>query len=284
MIVIADSGSTKTDWLICGENPANGEKEIRLSSMGLNPYHLTVEKIMTTVEETFADVETSEISKVFFYGAGCNSAELNAVLYNALTNVFSKSSVEIHSDIEGAARALFGRKKGIAVILGTGSNTVVYDGYKIVEGIQSLGYILGDEGSGAAIGKSLLQMYFHGKMEAALKADFEKDFALDLKSVLLSVYKKPGPNRYLASFAIFAGKHAGEPSIAAMLDDIFEEYFKIQLLPLARKYHYPLGVVGSIGHHFANIFAAKADKYGFELMQILKKPVEKLKEYHLNEL
>ena len=282
MIAIADSGSTKTDWLLVDNR---GNVAHRLQMEGLNPYHLSQAAIYEFCKTAFASVEKLDsITSVYFYGAGCSSEKRNAEVRHAIAPVFPGAEIEVASDILGAARALFQRRKGIAVILGTGSNTVIYNGENIVKGIQSLGYILGDEGSGSYLGKLLLQAYFRNELEEELKRKFERKFEVNYNMVLENIYKQPSPNRYLASFAVFAGAHKHHPFINKLITQNFEDYFKFQLESLVADKNLTLGIVGSIGYHFNEIFSNIAKEYGYKIDLFLQKPIDGLLKYHGDEL
>ena len=282
MIAIADSGSTKTDWLIV-DNQGNVVR--RLQMEGLNPYHLSQAAIYEFCKSAFSSIEKLDaITSVYFYGAGCSGERRNEEVRQGIAPIFPKAVIEVSSDILGAARALFHRKKGIAIILGTGSNSVIYNGKEVVNGIQSLGYILGDEGSGAYLGRLILQAYFRKDLDKVLEGECEKKFDVNYNTVLENIYRQPAPNKYLASFSVFAGEHKHHPLINKLITRNFEDYFKYQLGNLDAEKNLPLGVVGSIGYHFSEIFTKIAARYGYEIKLYLQKPIDGLLKYHGDEL
>jgi N-acetylglucosamine kinase-like BadF-type ATPase len=274
MIAIADSGSTKTLWLILDNN---GKEVERLEMQGMNPYHTTAGQMEVMMRDAFRGVDIARVEKVMFYGSGCSGGERNAEVEKGIRPFFPKAEIMIDSDIAGAAKALFQEGSGIAVILGTGSNTVIYENGRVTKGIRSTGYILGDEGSGAVIGKRILQMYFRNEMPGVIKESFEKRYKPVHSKLLENIYKKPFPNRYLASFAEFAGDNLANPVIKEMLVDVFDEYFRYQLIPLTGKTSLPVGVVGSVGWFFREVFKQKAEEYGYKVIRFLRTPVEGLR-------
>jgi len=282
MFVIADSGSTKTDWLIV-DNQRDERRYIQME--GLNPYHQTSANITKLTQKAFAHYDKlKEISQVFFYGSGCATPEKNNEVKNGLLPIFSNAEMHIESDILGAARALFGRGEGMAIILGTGSNSVIYNGNSITKGIRSTGYILGDEGSGSYLGRMILQSYFRKEFDDELTHDFENMFEVNHATILENIYMKPAPNRYLASFAVFANRHLDNPLMMGFVTRSFEDYFNYQLSELQADKGLPLGVVGSIGFHFKEVFSSIAQQHGYKVDSYLQQPIDGLYNYHSNEL
>jgi len=195
-ILIADSGSTKTDWVLLDHN----KKIIQVQTIGFNPYFQSSEEISREIKETLIPVlkdHISSISQISFYGAGCSSPDKMQVVKQALYLAFGDITSEVNHDLLAAARALCGKEKGIACILGTGSNSCLYDGKEVVENIPSVGYFFGDHGSGATIGKTFIQNYFDGKLPSHLKDAFEKA-GYHREVILENIYKKPMPSKYLA--------------------------------------------------------------------------------------
>ncbi|OIP00328.1 MAG: hypothetical protein AUJ98_08280 [Bacteroidetes bacterium CG2_30_33_31] len=279
MIVIADSGSSKTDWLIFDKA---GIEISRKQTIGLNPFHVSTSEITDLVQNTFKnDSFVNEIEKIFFYGAGCSAATRKSEILLALKVVFFKAKINIESDILGAARALFFDKEGVAIILGTGSNTVFYDGKKIVKSIQSLGYQLGDEGSGAVIGRKILQAYFRKELDIETEKKLNESFDLRLDKVLENLYKHSAPNRYMASFAKFAGENIDNIKISNLVAEVFQDYFKYQFASLNIDKSVKIGLVGSIAFHFQKIFCDIAEENSIFIEKILRHPIESLKKFHL---
>jgi N-acetylglucosamine kinase-like BadF-type ATPase len=277
MKIIADSGSTKTHWVIVS---SNGEKK-SLFSEGINPYFLDAHKIEEIVKACFKDVALQEVEEVHFYGAGCALPEKCAIVQKGLAKVFPKADIQTNSDLLAAAHALFGQGSGVACILGTGSNAAVYDGNNFVDKIQSLGYLLGDEGSGSYIGKLLLQQYFRKEMPADLRAYFEAKYNLDTPEVLDRLYKKSFPNRYLASFTTFVSDYSQNDYIQEIVRIAFRDFVKYQLSSLKIEDELKIGFVGSIAYYFQDILKQELAKEGYSLSQILKEPIHNLVDYHL---
>ena len=230
MILIADSGSTKTDWYITGVEQAR-----QVQTAGMNPYMQTFDSMVHIIQDDllkllgtsfFEKVEADEAPlEVYFYGAGC-TAEKIPLVESALKTVFSNASIFVGSDLLGAARALCGAEKGIACILGTGSNSCLYDGCEIAENVSPLGFILGDEGSGAVLGKIFIGNCLKKQFADALCREFLGEYNLTVADIINKVYREPMPNRFLASFCPFIYKHRREPEIHQMLDEAFTAFFK----------------------------------------------------------
>jgi N-acetylglucosamine kinase-like BadF-type ATPase len=276
MKIIADSGSTKTHWIVIQEKG----KFKSFYSQGINPYFLNVDEMVHIIKECFSGFPTEEVKEVYFYGAGCSLQEKCSQVQVSLAKVFSKANIETNSDLLAAAHALFGRQSGVACILGTGSNAAVYDGEKFTNKIQSLGYLLGDEGSGSYIGRQLVQSYFRKEMPKELRAEFAKEFNLDSKEVLESVYKQPFPNRYLASFALFASKHTKDKFIINIVRLSFCDFIKYQLDTLSFNKELPIGFVGSIAFYFQDILKEELESKGYILASVLKNPIESLEVFY----
>jgi len=276
MKLIADSGSTKTHWVIILP-----EGQIKsLYSQGINPYFLDVDEISRIVKECFIAFPTGEIKEVYFYGAGCSIAEKCSQVAAALSVVFPSAKIVTHSDLLAAAHALFGKANGVVSILGTGSNAAVYNGKDFEKKIQSLGYLLGDEGSGSYIGRQLLQSYLRKEMPSKLRNEFRKDFELELPFVLEHLYKKAFPNRYLASFATFASKFREDDFIQNILRNSFQDFIHYQLDVLDFDKNIPVGFVGSVAFYFQEILKDELIKSGYQFAQVLKNPIEQLQEYY----
>ncbi len=276
MKIIADSGSTKTHWVVISE----GKQTQSFFSEGINPYFLDSNKISLLVANCFSELNVEDVEEIYFYGAGCSLPEKCNIVQSALKKVFPKSQIETFSDLLASARALFGKEKGVACILGTGSNAAVYDGYRFVCKIQSLGYILGDEGSGAYIGRQFLKLFINKKMPKGLRIDFAKRYQTDITDILENIYKKPFPNRYLASFASFASEYPKDKFINSVIRNAFTLFIKYQLSTLEFDRKIPVGFVGSIAFHFQNILKEELQCQGYALGNVLKEPIRKLAQYH----
>ena len=266
MILIADSGSTKTDWLLL---PA--AKDIH--TPGINPVHQSPDAIRSSLP-----VVTETVRAVYFYGAGCTPERI-PLMTQLLQTHFPDAYVEVQSDLLGAARALCGRQEGIACILGTGANSGLYDGERIVQNTPALGYILGDEGSGAVLGKCFLNAIFKCPDFATLRDDYLSSVQLTQADIIQRVYREPMANRFLASTSLYIGKHLDHPLLSQLVIDNFRQFFRRNLLPYGRR-DLPVGVVGSMGYHYRNQLAKAARQEGFRLGTVIKSPMEGLVAYH----
>jgi glucosamine kinase len=280
MILIADSGSTKTDWRLI-----DADKKIhQFATQGLNPYFQTSEEISEILKLELIPQFKSAICNlqfaIYFYGAGCEAASKKEIIREALSIVFPSSTIEVYSDMIGAARATCGANPGIAAILGTGSNTCYYDGIKSVENVASLGYILGDEGSGAHIGKTFIQAYLNQEMPEHLSKRFYERTNLGLTEILDAVYKKPMPNRFLASFSKFIYQNLKEQFVIDLVANCFEQFFDKHICKYQKHKEVKLSCVGSVAFYYSNILRAVADKKGVQIETILETPIAGLTLYH----
>lgn len=276
MICVADSGSTKTDWRVV--DLAN-EERIDFSTIGLNPFFVSENLIAQTVAEAKPDGIGVQVKAVYFYGAGCSSPRRNVVIEKGLRDVFPNATIEVYHDLLGAARACCQHSEGIASILGTGSNSCRYDGEKIVDNVTNLGYVLGDEGSGGHIGKELIRARSYREMPKEIEADFDAAFRYEHEDMLQSVYHNPLPNRFLASFARFCGKHRAHPFIQGLLRQVFQSFVTKHLL----KYNasdLPHHFLGSIAQEFESELAQVLKEHGLTIGTVIKKPIELLTQFH----
>jgi len=278
MILIADSGATKIQWVVIHDGKASASFE----TAGFNPYFMEPRILVDAVEKDLVPfINQDYIYHVYYYGAGCSTMFKCNIVEDVLKDIFENADFEIYHDLLGAARALFGEKEGIACILGTGSNSCLYDGRQILENVASLGYLFGDEGSGAYLGKLWLTEYLRGRMPEHLKNLFDKRFGYSLENILDAVYSKPYPNQFLSSFAIFIGDLKEDEFVKGMVKKNFHDFFTEQVTLYSNYKKMPLGVVGSVGFHFQAIFKEVANEYGLEIKTIIKSPIEGLVEYHL---
>jgi len=199
MILLADSGSTKTAWKLISKT--GSVKDLKTS--GINPFFRTEENIFQELETQLLPETSSDVDQIYFYGAGIINPEKGDIIRGALSRIYTNATIEIHSDVLGAARALFGNQSGIACILGTGSNACLFDGEKITGGVSPLGFILGDEGSGAVMGRKLLGDYFKEVMPAYLRVAFSEQYKLTREEALNRVYRNEKPNQFLAQFTVW---------------------------------------------------------------------------------
>ena len=281
MILIADSGSTKTDWALISPSVLSSQLSV-LSSQGLNPVHQSRETILQILRsELLPQLDSSEIESVFFYGSGVRP-EMEPVMANLLREVFPQAeTIEAHSDLLGSARARCGHNYGIASILGTGANSCLYDGTSIVMNTPAMGYILGDEGSGASLGKRLLHDLYKGVLSEKVKASFETETGLVMPEIINKVYRQPLPNRFLASLSTFIHTHLDIPEMRQLVIDTFVDFFRFNIAPYQRP-DLPVSFVGSIAYFFESELREAAESQGFTLGTILRSPIEGLIRFHNN--
>lgn len=273
-ILIADSGSTKTDWrLLLHDGSA-----LDFSTQGFNPYMYTPDGMVEALRgAALPPMRSVEPELIRFYGAGCRG-EQASIVKKALQKVFAKAGVEVCSDLLGTARAVCGDSEGIACILGTGSNSCLYDGEVIVQNVPPLGYILGDEGSGAVLGKRLLGDILKGQLPEAVLRKFRLAHDADIDTVVRRVYKEPFPNRYLASFSYFLHQNRNELCIRELIIDEFNRFFSRNIRTYGRN-DLPVHFTGSIAYFFAEELAEAARMSGFRIGLIMKSPMDGLERY-----
>ncbi len=278
MLLIADSGGTKTSWAFV---EAKGKVEV-LETKGIQPYFqdsYQMSQIIWHLPEELVE----EVTELQFYGAGCGAIAQARSVKNVLSDCFpSEAKIEVHTDVLGAARALCQHEAGIAAILGTGSNTCYYDGKQIIQNSRGFGFILGDEGSGAVMGKQLMIDYLYGNMPKHLLQKMERRLQLTPDKILKQVYKETAPNRYLARFSYFIHEHRKEAYIQAFLQSHFEDFFRKRILVFEGHQKLPLHLIGSIAFHFQAEIKKTASQFGIELGKILQHPMLDLVEYHLS--
>jgi N-acetylglucosamine kinase-like BadF-type ATPase len=275
-ILIADSGSTKCEWCLLGQ----GKKKI-IETQGASPYFLNEFQLVELMQrELLPGLKKARPSAVFFYGTGCAEAGNRALVKRALKKVFPEAEVEVEIDLTGAGRALFGKNKGIVAILGTGSNSGYYDGKRIVKNSPGLGYILGDEGSGAYLGRKVLQYYLYQTFDEELSSRFDQAYHTDAAEILDRVYKKPLPNRYIASYALFLAKNRGHYMIENIIEDGLNDFFFNHLCKYPEIWKVPVNFVGSVAFGFQDILKELCSTYKWELGKVLPKPMDGLIAYH----
>lgn len=277
MILIADSGSTKTTWVLLeGDKVKN-----TITTAGLNPYFHTSESVEAEIRAGLAPYLVEyHIKEVHFYGAGCSTEYNNNMISDAVRVFFRNTRVSVYHDILGAARALFGNGRGIACILGTGCNSCYYDGSGTWSPVESLGYLFGDEGAGSYLGKLFLGAYLRKELPPELKTAFDKHYGYSLEDILNSIYNKPFPNRFLASFSLFLSPNREHPFIQDLLLRSFRDFFDAHI----RKYEgyraTGIGFIGSIAYCYSEVLERVAGMEGVKITRILPSPVEGLVEYH----
>lgn len=277
MMLIADSGSTKTSWILVNNN---GSRETFTTS-GINPMYQDEEDIYSVLTREFL-MYAGDVDSVFFYGAGCINNDVNTPVRNALNRFFRSRETVINTDLMAAARSLCGNREGIACILGTGSNSCYYDGTTIVKNVSPLGYMLGDEGSGAVIGRRLISDLLKNQLPPEVKTMFFSEYDLTAHKIMDHVYKKPFPNRFLAQFTRFISGHRDIPEIISIVKDSFVDFFERNIMQYPEASRLPVHFTGSIAFQFVDILEEAAAETGFQLGQVTSSPVEGLIRYHLN--
>ena len=291
MILIADSGSTKTDWLLVetGGDGDGARATAPLHTQGINPFHQGADvireimrsELLPQIEEEGARMHgATGVTTVRFYGSGVRP-ELEPVMAQLLREAFPQATdVEAHNDLLGAARALCGHNYGIASILGTGANSCLYDGERIVENTPPLGYILGDEGSGAVLGKRLVHAIYSGQLPEELKTVFEQEMKLTLPALIERVYRKPLANRFLASLSDFISRHLDDDEkLGKLVYDNFADFLSVHIYPYNRP-DLPVSFVGSVAWYYQPQLRAAASRLHIQVGTILRSPLEGLIRYH----
>ncbi|MCK6693352.1 MAG: hypothetical protein L6Q97_14805 [Thermoanaerobaculia bacterium] len=280
MVIIADCGSTKCDWLL-----VHGERDQQLeNTVGFSPFfHTTaeIEEILKT--QLLPKIKPGEVTQVWFYGTGVHDEHRGEIVAAALRNVFPKAGVEVEHDLLASARATCRHSAGIACILGTGSNSCYYDGKKILDNVTSLGWLLGDEGSGTHLGKALLRAWFYRELPTDLNAAFNAAYPEGPDAIKDRVYEK-GANAYLASFTRFLGDHLQHPYIQKLVADSLGEFLDRHVCKYSGYQHVPVHFVGSIAHHFQQVLEKCMEERKLQLGVVIRKPIYPLAEFHLHPL
>ena len=278
MILIADSGSTKTVWCLISGN----QRVKDITTKGINPFYQTEEEIEAELKNTLCQEIGGEnkINSVYFYGAGCADSQINNKLAKTLQQVLKSDKAEVSSDMLGAARGIFKHQKGIACIMGTGSNSAYYDGNEIVKSIPAGGFIIGDEGSGAVLGKTLIADYIKNQMPENILAEFKKFYNGNYLDVVNHVYKQPFPNRWLANFTKFMYEKREDDYIHNMIVNSFTLFFNRNIKQFDSWKNTEVGFVGSIAYYFEKELKEAAQKCEITISDIYQNPIEGLIEYH----
>jgi len=275
-ILIADSGSTKCEWRI-----VKGRSSHPYFTQGMSPYFLNATQMETVIEsELKKQMKKVAVDEVHFYGTGNKNPKNAKMIAGVLKKAFAGATVTVDHDLLGASRALCQHEPGIACILGTGSNSCYYNGKKIVRNSPGLGYVLGDEGSGAYLGKKVIQYYLYEIFDKELKEKFAGKFKMDAAAILEQVYQKPLPNRFLASFTTFLSENRGHFMIENIIEDGINDFFYNHISRYPESNKYPVHFTGSIAYYFRDVVLALCELYGLNAGQILKSPMDGLIKYH----
>ncbi|MEI8202345.1 MAG: hypothetical protein WCH34_05000 [Bacteroidota bacterium] len=281
MIAIADSGSTKTDWAIIDQN---GMVK-RVQTSGLNPYFLNENSMLDVLEKDLLPfIDHKAIKKVYFYGAGCAAQDKSALVSNVLSTFFINAIFDVSTDITGVLNAIDSKAEGIAAILGTGANSCKFSGRKLIQQAPSLGYILGDEGSGAYIGKMFIKAYLSGKLPESLRLAFEQKHYVSRELLLDNIYRRNFPNRYLASFCTWIAEYSSEESIDSLIKNSFDGFFRNYITIYPDYSSMPLYISGSVAFYFSDQLKFIAHQYQMKILEINISPIEGLIKFHLKEL
>ncbi len=270
MILVADSGSTKTDWM--GYSP---NEQISFNTQGINPYFLNAHdifKLFSKKKEIAA--YASKVKEVYFFGAGCSSPDKVEIISNGISSFFTNAYVAVEHDLMGSALATCGGKPGLTCILGTGSNISYFDGKDLHHGIHGLGYVLGDEGAGTWFGRKLITSYLYNRMPAELSFEFAEDFNIDKETVITNVYQKPAPNTYLASVSQFMASHRDHPFIINILREGFQEFVDTNIKDYSNYKELDTHFVGSIAFFYQDILKEICLENQVKIGQVLQKPIE----------
>ena len=274
--LIADSGATKAEWCLVKDN-----KRKTIFTQGISPYFLSTKQIRELVEnELLPLLKKVSVNEIFYYGTGCANPTNAKSVKKALQQVFPGSAVTVNHDLMAAARSLCQHQKGIACILGTGSNSCFYNGKKIIKNSPGLGYVLGDEASGAYLGKKVIQHYLYKTFDDDLVARFDAKYVTNATEILENVYKKPLPNRYLATFTMFLAENRGHYMIENIIEDGLNDFFFTHLCKYKEAWNLPVNFVGSVANGFKDVLQQLCQSYEFELGTVLKNPMQGLVEYH----
>lgn len=276
MILIADSGSTKTSWALLKDDNTNSH----YYTSGINPFFQTEFQIEDQLrKDLLLRMEVEKFSEIHFYGAGCATDKQKLIVRNAFSKVFKFDFIEVESDLLGAAKALCGDEPGIACILGTGSNSCYYDGHEIIHNVSPLGYIIGDEGGGVYLGKKLVADCLKNQVKENIRERFFERFDLTEAQIMENIYNKPFPNRFLASLSIFLKENIEEPEIYKIVYDGFSDFFKRNVF----QYDYQnklVHVIGSIGYYYQDILRQVASGLSINLGKIIQAPMDDLILYY----
>lgn len=282
MILIADGGSTKADWIAINEDK---KEEFRVRTLGLNPAVVSEEELNNRIINMFQLINIKEdVTEIHFYGAGCGTPKPVKILKDILQSIFINAKINIAEDMLAAVYAASGKKPALVCILGTGSNSCYFDGDNMEMKTASLGYILMDEASGNYFGKLLLREYYYNKMPNAIAEKFNEEFNLEADYIKKNLYRMPNPNMYLASFAKFMFEFKEEKYIKRIIKRGFHEFFKYRILPFEKSTETPLYFIGSIAFYFRDILEKVAKKYDLEVTDVIQRPIDNLLQYHIDNI
>lgn len=279
MVAIVDSGSTKTDWVILDDFK---KVFLKTETIGFNPNFINKELIVPEIEKnnSLASVKNS-ITRIFFYGSGCGIQKNCETIEEELSKVFANASITVKEDLMAAAYAAYDGKPAIVCIMGTGSNSCYFDGKNLKIKLPSLGFLMGDEGSGSAIGKQLVRRYFMQKLPEDLHREFEETYQLTIDEALKNMYHTTRPNAYLADFNKFVVERKEHPYFQQMVFDEMMNFFDYQVLPYEEAKDAEINFIGSIAYYYENILRSAAAELNLNVGHVVQKPIESLVNYHI---
>src|SRR6187397_423064 len=275
--LVCDSGATKAEWCLI-----NKWKKKTFFTQGISPYFLNIEQIKDLLQkELTPKLKNIKVDEIYYYGTGCANPANARLVKKAIQLVFTNTKkIEVTHDLMAAARSVCGKKKGVIANLGTGSFCCYYDGKKIVKQIPGIGYVLGDEGSGAYLGKKVIQYFMYKTFDEELTYKFEQKYNVVPLEILENVYRKPLANRYLASFSFFLYENRGHYMIENIIEDGLNDFFFTHLCKYREVWKLPVNFVGGVAFGFKDVLQQLCSTYEFELGKILNKPMAGLIEYH----
>ena len=277
MKVVVDSGSTSTDWVFIQK-----DKTTRFKSPGFNPYYFKDDDYLDYLtDESLSHLRFSKVEEIFFYGSGCSTPQNCTIVKTALWEIFPNAQIHLHHDLFGAAVALCGKEEGIACILGTGSNSCLWDGNKIIENVPSLGYLLADEGSGTYLGKIILTAILLGNAPEEISDTFFKTYELDFSKTLDKIYKEENPNKFLSSISKFAHDNKNNGWIKSMIKQNFNDFIDLQISKYSNYKTQKIHFVGSVAFHFNEILSEVMNERNLKLCKIISNPIEELVRFHM---
>lgn len=278
MILIADGGSTKADWIAINSDK---NEEFRVRTLGLNPAVIEEKELNNRIINMFQLINIKDdVTEIHFYGAGCGTPRPAKILVDVLQSIFVNAKINVAEDMLAAVYAASGKDPALVCILGTGSNSCYFDGESVQMETPSLGYILMDEASGNYFGKLLIREYFYNKMPKEIAEKFNEEFNLDADYIKKNLYRAPNPNMYLASFAKFMFEFKEEKYIKKIIKRGFQEFFKYRVLPFEKPSDTPLYFIGSIAYYFKDILEKVAKKNDLNITGVIQRPIDNLLEYH----
>lgn len=273
--LIADSGATKCEWCL-----VNNTKKVKILTTGISPYFQTKEQITELIKQSVLPKIRAEITAVFFYGTGLGNTDNVKIIRLVLKQIFTKATIDVQTDLLAAARSLLQHNKGVICILGTGSNCGFYDGKKITKNSPGLGYVLGDEGSGAYLGKKILQYYLYSTFDDEMMTAFDAKFNVSKKDILNSIYKEPNANRYLAGYTTFLSENRGHYMIENIIEDGLHDFVFNHIYKFKESWTNSICFTGSVAFAFKDILKEICNSYELEFGNVTKQPMDGLIKYH----